>query len=360
MVQICNVFSQGDADMINELFIIGCALFFTLMLFLGFRFLPGARWQIIASLPLKKNDDGSWSGVNITYYGFLIACAQVIAVFMFSILMGSVGVPLTNLALLVAGILSVCVVASKVLARIVEKKQNTFTVGGASFVGILTAPFIVLSFNAFLHKPIPVLPVMAAMSVAYAFGEGLGRLACLSFGCCYGRPISKVHPFLARWLKHVSISFQGMTKKISYEAGLEGVPVVPVQAITSVLFVITGFVGIYLFLCEKYGGAFILSMIVIQGWRFFSEMIRADYRGKGKITVYQCMSIMAMLFAIGLQTYLPQSAQNRPDIIAGLRQLWNPSWVIFTQVLWLVVFFYLGRSRVTSSTIVIDVRRDMV
>jgi prolipoprotein diacylglyceryltransferase len=262
--------------------------------------------------------------------------------------------------MLAAGVLFVCAVASKVLARIVERKQNTFTVGGASFVGILAAPFIVMSFNAFFLKTLPVLPVMAAMSVAYAFGEGFGRLACLSFGCCYGRPISKVHPFLARWLKHVSISFQGMTKKISYEAGLEGVPVVPVQAITSILYVFIGLTGIYLFLNEKYGASFLLSIIITQSWRFFSEMLRADHRGQGKITAYQYMSIMAVLFTIGLQVYFPQSAHNRPDILAGLRQLWNPSWVIFTQALWLAVFVSLGRSKVTTSTIAIDVQRDRI
>jgi len=336
--------------MINALFIIGCTLFFTLVLYWGFRYLPGERWQIIASLPVKKNKNGSWSGINITYYGLLIACAQVVAVSMFCILMGAIHVPLNDLAYLAVGLLLICTVASKVLARVIEKKKNTFTVGGASFVGIITAPFIALAFNTFLHKPVPVLPVMAAMSIAYAFGEGLGRLACLSFGCCYGRPISKVHPILARCLKNLCISFEGMTKKISYEAGLEGVPVVPVQAITSALYVFTGLLGMYLFLNEKYGGAFILSMIVTQSWRFFSEMLRADYRGQGKITAYQCMSIVAVLFAIGLQVYFPQSAHNRPDILSGLRQLWNPSWVIFTQALWLAVFFYLGRSRVTSST----------
>lgn len=346
--------------MINELFIIGSAIFFGFVLWWGFRFLPDEKWQIIASLPVKKNEDGSWSGINITYYGLLIACAQVFAMSVFCILMGSIKAFLEDLAILAAGVLFVCVVASKALARIVEKKQNTFTVGGASFVGILTAPFVILSFNAFLDKPLPVLPVMGAMSVAYAFGEGFGRLACLSFGCCYGRPISKVHPFLARCLKNVCISFEGRTKKISYESGLEGVPVFPVQALTSVMYVFTGLVGTYLFLNEKYGGAFMLSMIVTQVWRFFSEMLRADYRGQGKITAYQCMSIVAVLFAIGLQVCFPQSAHNRPDILAGLRQLWNPSWVIFTQALWLAVFVYLGRSKVTSSTIAIDVRRDML
>lgn len=346
--------------MINELFVIGSAIFFVCILYWGCRYLPGERWQIIASFPMKKNINGSWTGVNITYYGLLIACAQVIAVSVFCILMGALSVPLSDLAMLASGLLFLCIIASKVLARIVEKKQNTFTVGGAAFVGIVASPFIILLFNAFLDNPIPVLPFMAALTIAYSLGEGLGRLACLSFGCCYGKPLSKIHPFLARCLKNVSISYDGMTKKVLYEAGLEGVPVVPVQAMTSILYVFTGLLGVYLFLNEKYCGVFIFSIIVTQGWRFLSELLRADYRGQGKITVYQWMSIIAMLFAIVFPAYVPQALQNKPDLLKGLVQLWNPAWLIFIKVLWLTVFFYLGISRVTHSTIAIDVRRDMI
>jgi prolipoprotein diacylglyceryltransferase len=346
--------------MINELFVIGSAILLAFILYWGCRYLPGERWQIIASLPMKKNKNGSWSGVNITYYGFLIACAQVIAVSVFCVLMGALSVPLSDLAMLASGLLFMCIIASKVLARVVEKKQNTFTVGGAAFAGIIIAPFIVMSFNTFLDNSIPVLPFMAALTIAYSLGEGLGRLACLSFGCCYGQPLSKIHPFLARCLKNVSISFDGMTKKVSYEAGLEGVLVVPVQAMTSILYVFIGLLGVYLFLNEEYGVAFIFLIIVTQGWRFFSEMLRADHRGQGKITAYQCMSIIAVLFAIGFQTYLPHSMQNQPELIKGLKQLWNPAWIVFIQVLWLTVFFYLGKSKVTEATISFDVRHDKI
>lgn len=346
--------------MINELFIIGCTLFFTLVLFWGFRYLPGERCQIIASLPMKKNKEGSWSGINITYYGLLIACAQVIAVSMFCILMGAIRVSLNDLELLSVGLLLVCIVASKVLARLVEKKKNTFTVGGASFVGIITAPFMVMSFDVFLNKSIPLSPVMAALSVAYSLGEGLGRLACLSFGCCYGKPLSKIHPVLARALRNVCFSFEGTTKKIVYEGGLGNEKVVPVQAMTSILYVFAGLLGFYLFLNEHYGVAFILSIVITQGWRFFSEMLRADYRGQGKFTKYQYMTILAIVLAIGLQIYLPQTHHNKPDLLAGLRQLWNPTWMIFIQVLWATVFFYLGRSRVTYATIAIGIRDDMI
>jgi hypothetical protein len=89
-------------------------------------------------------------------------------------------------------------------------------------------------------------------------------------------------------------------------------------------------------------------------------MLRADYRGNGKISAYQVMSIIAMLFAICLQTYLPEMEKNQPNLLTGLKQLWDPAWIVFIQVLWLTVFFYLGRSRITRSTITIDVQHDMI
>ena len=33
--------------------------------------------------------------------------------------------------------------------------------------------------------------VLAALAIGYILGEGLGRLACLSFGCCYGKPLDQ-------------------------------------------------------------------------------------------------------------------------------------------------------------------------
>jgi prolipoprotein diacylglyceryltransferase len=346
--------------MINELFVLGSAICFAALLFLGFRYLPREKWQILAAVPFKKDETGSWYGVNLTYYGFLIASAQIIALSMLFVLMGALNVSRTDLAIISIGLLSVCFSASKILAKIVEKKLNTFTVGGASFVGIILAPLIVWMFNGFFHKSFPMVPFLAAASIAYALGEGMGRLACISFGCCYGKPLSGMHPSVARFLKNVCISFEGKTKKIAYEAGMEGTKVLPVQPITSILYVSTGLAGVYLYLNEKYAVAFVLTIIVTQGWRFFSEILRADYRGKGKITAYQCMSLFAVLLAIIFLVFTPYTPQYHPDLLIGIKQLWDPVWIIFVQLVWVTVFLYLGRSRVTSSTLVFNVRHDMI
>ncbi|NLW34770.1 MAG: prolipoprotein diacylglyceryl transferase [Syntrophorhabdus aromaticivorans] len=345
--------------MVNELFILGSAVCFALILLWSFKHLPRERWQIIAAVPVKKDQTGLWCGINITYYGFIITSAQATAVSMFFILMGALNVSHGDLAIILIGLLFLCLAASKIVARIVEGKKNTFTVGGASFIGLISAPLIIWFFNGFSHDSVPMLPFLAAASISHAIGEGLGRLACLSFGCCYGKPIGKVHPFMGKLFEHFSVVFEGKTKKITYEAGMEGVKVFPIQSATSILYVSTGLIGTYLYLNGRYASAFLFTVAVTQGWRFFSEMLRADYRGRGKITAYQFMSLIGTLLAAGFQAYAPHTSWPRPNLVNGIRQLWNPGWIIFLQILWVTLFFYFGRSRVTDSTIAFNVRHDM-
>jgi hypothetical protein len=80
-------------------------------------------------------------------------------------------------------------------------------------------------------------PALAAIMIAYAFGEGLGRLACISFGCCYGVALQEAHPLLRRVFDRWHFVFFGDTKKISYASGLAGKQVVPIQAITLLLYI---------------------------------------------------------------------------------------------------------------------------
>jgi hypothetical protein len=51
--------------------------------------------------------------------------------------------------------------------------------------------------------------------IAYAFGEGLGRLACISFGCCYGVALPEAHPLLRHMFDRWHFVFSGSMKKIS-------------------------------------------------------------------------------------------------------------------------------------------------
>lgn len=341
--------------MANSIFVLVLAAGFSLLLTWCFKKLPGERWQIFASVPVGKDASGRWRGVNLTYYGLLSANAYGAAIAILYVLLGAVSVPLWAIFAVVAPILIVCVAASKLIARMVEKKAHTFTVGGASFVGILLAPWIITFVPRASIWPIdfhiPVMPALAALSISYAMGEGIGRLACISFGCCYGKPLSSVHPFLRRIFENRCFIFSGKTKKIAYASGLDGQKVIPVQAITSVLYVCAALAGIELYLSSHFLASFILTVVITQGWRAFSEMLRADYRGEGKVSAYQVMGVTAIVYSLSLPMLFPDSPVNPPDLMAGLRCIWQPTFLVFLYAVRIAIFIYTGRSSVTGSTL---------
>lgn len=315
----------------------------------GGRNLPAERWQMLASLPVAKNGDGSWRAVNLTWYGALNALAYVLATATALVLLGAVGVGLGGLLAIVAGVLGLCIPASRLVARLVEGKRNTFSVGGASFVGIIAAPWIAMLVGLWSPE-IAVLPVLAALSIAYAVGEGVGRMACLSFGCCYGRPVDSLprpwRNLFARW----NIVFEGETKKAAYAHGLCGHQIVPVQLMTAYLYCGAAVAGLVLFFQGAFGAALILPLAVTQVWRVFSEFLRADYRGNQKISAYQIMAGIGVAYGVVLPLLFSAPALA-PDLGQGLTALWTAPVLLVLQALAVVIFLHTGRSTVTDSVV---------
>ena len=141
---------------------------------------------------------------------------------------------------------------------------------------------------------------MAALAAAYALGEGIGRLACISFGCCYGKPMDEVHPLLRRLFAGRAFVFTGATKKIAYADGLQGREIFPVQAVTATIYCAAALIGVYLFLKGYFRAAFLVPLLATQLWRFVSEFARADYRGRGRISAYQKMALAAAAYGLAV------------------------------------------------------------
>ncbi|MDY6792766.1 MAG: prolipoprotein diacylglyceryl transferase [Thermodesulfobacteriota bacterium] len=339
----------------NELFIICFGTAIALGLVWCFKNLPKEKWQIIGSIPVKKVVGNKWQGINFTYYGFFNANAFALAITILFVLLGGMGIPEPAVLMIVTAYLGVCMPASSLIAKLVEKKSFTFTVAGASFVGIIMGPWLILLFDYISHMwirvDLPVIPILASLSIAYTFGEGAGRLACISFGCCYGRPVCEIHPLFRNFFKKLSFRFYGKTKKIAYAGGLEGEQVIPVQAITSVIYLITGLISMYFFLRGQYPFAFMISICITQLWRFLSEFFRADYRGNGKITAYQIMSIVMVIYSAIILSFFPLQYPVRPEIVIGIKSLWTPELIIFIQAIWIISFLFLGKSHVTGSNL---------
>lgn len=349
--------------MTNLILLPALVVFFTALFYWAFRNLPAEHWQILATVPFKQRDDGTWSGVNLTYYGFFNASACVFSCVTVFTLMGSVGVPVRTTFSVVVLLFLICVPAAKIVARIVERKSSTFTIGGASFVGIVLLPWIVEAFNSFAAGPfgltVPATQMLAAVAIAYAFGEGFGRLACISFGCCYGKLLWQAPLPLQKIPRRYCFIFRGETKKVAYEGDLIERPLIPIQAATAIISTLAGLGGTFFFLTSHWTTAMVLPLAVTQIWRVFSETLRADYRGGGRISAYQLLAIAALVYALGWAAVL-ESVPAAPNVLTGLRALASTPLLLFLEILWIAIFFYMGRSSVTAARLSFHVVRENI
>jgi hypothetical protein len=347
----------------NTLFVLSMALFLIPVFVWSFRALPGERWQIICAIPVRKRSDGSWQGLNLTYYGLFNAIALSSGIALVFVLTGAAAVDVRLFAVTVVILLSICLPASKIIARVVEKKKNTFSVGAASFLGIILGPWLVLMIETIARQTMDVgfnvMAVMSSLMVGYALGEGIGRLACISFGCCYGRPIDQMPPFMRRYFSWATFTYTGCTKKIAYAHHLEGQRIFAIQAVTSVLYTASALVGTLLVLNGDHAWAYFVCLFITQGWRFLSEFLRADYRGDRRISVYQIMSLLTIPYGLLLPFVFPTSG-HAADLQAGLQLLWNPAVILFLQAVGIVMFLRTGRSQVTGSGVSFHVKHDQI
>ncbi len=340
--------------MTNIILISGLAAAYLVLLSWACRTLPGEKWQVLATMPKAKNMGGSWDGVNLTYYGFFSATAYAAAAALMVMMLGALGVAPVQTLSLAAPLLLVCIPASSLVARVVEKKPATFTIGGASFVGLIIAPWITLLIGVLTGERsggLQVAPVMAALAVAYAFGEGLGRLACISFGCCYGKPLDQCSALTQSVFRGRVFIFRGAMKKAAYEGGLEGRPLLPVQAMSSLVCVGASLGGLWLFLSGFFAAALWLVLLVTQSWRAYSETLRRDYRGGGRMSAYQVMALAGIVYGGLAVMVFPVSPLPIPKASAGLGALWSAGVLICLESLWLFILMYMGRSKVTGATI---------
>ncbi len=348
--------------MTETLFLAAFAVGLTLLYIWAFRTLPGERWQFLASTPDRRSPLAG-AGINFTFYGFFSATAYAVSTAVFLILIGSVGVPLTVGLLAVGLLLLICAPASQLIAWAVEGKRYGFTIGGASFVGLFATPLLLIGLDRYLGPvvgfSIPLAPSLAAMAIAYVLGEGLGRLACISFGCCYGKPVKEARGWVRAFSERYSFVFQGKTKKIAFASNLEGVPVVPVQAMTATLHGVTAIAAMALFFGGYYHIVIPLALATAQIWRTYSETFRADYRGDQEISAYQWMAAIGTLAVLAAPFVLGHSPV-RADLGAGLRALWRPEAIVFLQGVWIGLFVYMGRSMQTGAHVSYHVRQDRI
>jgi prolipoprotein diacylglyceryltransferase len=330
--------------------------------------MPREGWQFVATIPTRKIGGNLWHGLNLTWYGALTAIAFVVAVAIVIALCASAAVPVAVVATTCAALCALSLWASRAVAQWVERMPNTHTVGGALFVVVLAAPVVLWVISvlfswlgwAVILNPTEVLHVLAAMVIGYTFGEGIGRVACISFGCCWGKRVDQLRGPWRKLFERLNVKFYGATKKIAYASNLAGVPVVPIQAMTASWHLLVGVLGLWLYLKGWIATAMVLAMAATQCWRFASEFLRADFRGFGRITKYQWMA----LATIGICTIYALVLRNgrdptiTPDPTLGLSALWSPWMLLGLQVLFIAVFLKVGKSSVTKARMRLSMASD--
>jgi prolipoprotein diacylglyceryltransferase len=330
----------------------------------AFRHLPRERWQILAVLPREHEQGGGWRGTNLSYYGVFNALAMATAVAVAVFLPGSVGLPLGYLTGCVLAFLTVVLPASKLVNRMVEGHWHGFTVGGGCFVGMVAGPWVIWGVSILALPPGDAVSavsfVLGALAPAYALGEGIGRLACISFGCCYGRPLADSPAWLQKLFGPWAFVFEGRLKKASYAHGYQGQRLIPVQALTAVISSLAGLAGVALFLSGRPVAAFVLAIVATQVWRFLSEFLRADYRGAGRISAYQWMALAGTGYTVLFGLLWPAVPRTVPDVARGLALLWTPGAIVLIEVVALFVLLRMGVSTVTTSHITLDLRHDRI
>lgn len=319
----------------------------------GLKVLPRENMQILASIPVRRRTDGLWQGVNLTWYGAMQALAMVSAAGLGLILACAAGVPTAEIAVVALVLIAVALPSARGVAYWVERRRGSFTVGGAIFVATLAMPWTVLAADAYFGTSCA-LAVVAALAAAYALGEGIGRLACISFGCCYGRRLSDCPRWLRRLFANRPAVVVGRTRKAVYASGCEGVPLVPVPALSAVVLSGAGVVASLLYLEGRVRAAALVALGIAFGWRFASEFVRADYRGKGRISAYQAMALGCLAYAIPVVLVLPQP-NHQPDVGRCLSLVVSPLLWAALAALGIAVFAYLGTSTVTTATIELGV-----
>jgi Prolipoprotein diacylglyceryl transferase len=278
----------------------------------------------------------------------LLACDQLY------VLVGAMGQPILPAATYVGLLLAVGIPASKFVARWVEGIPG-HTIGGAVFAVLMSAlPAMAITrlvANALAWPAFDPGVVIAAACIAYVLGEAIGRLACLSFGCCYGKPIDQCTSLQKALYSRFTETYRGRFKKISYASGLNDRPVIAVQSIACALLFSIFLVSLWLFWKGHIAASIVVSLGLSQLWRTYSEQLRADFRGRDGFTVYQAMALVgAFLSVVFAWIY---GGSNATLIVASAYRGWiaatQAEVIVGSQLLAFVIVLYMGRSSVTSS-----------
>lgn len=130
-------------------------------------------------------------GLNIQYYGLIIAIAMVLAVIVVCSLCKKRGLKIDDILLLALYAIPIAIVGARAFYIIFETTGYTFLQmiaiwnGGLVLYGAIIGGVIGAGLYCLIHKK-SFLIVGDVACVGLILGQGIGRIGCYFAGCCYG------------------------------------------------------------------------------------------------------------------------------------------------------------------------------
>ncbi|MEW6237788.1 MAG: prolipoprotein diacylglyceryl transferase [Candidatus Omnitrophota bacterium] len=247
-------------------------------------------------------------GVQITTYGLMIACAFAV-LWLCSVSRGEkLGYP----ADFIPNIMMIVAVSAFVFARllhvlvdwesyaehpykIVFSRDGFVYLGG--FVGAIIATVVYSRCKGI--RPLALGDLFAPY---LALAQGIGRIGCFLFGCCYGGVCS--HSWAVRFPQDSPAFYDHLNRGLIDAMASASLPVHPTQLYESFFNFAHFAVLLLIRLRQKFLGQLAMCYLMIySAGRFAIEFFRGDFRGAlGPLSTSQIMSLL--LFAGGLAGYL--------------------------------------------------------
>lgn len=167
------------------------------------------------------------------------------------------------------------------------------TVAFVSWGGIVAVPFILIGFSAASGRPL--LLLMDATALAVPLGHAIGRVGCISYGCCFGRPTRGT----------LAVRYHDPQAKAVRLAGLGGVPLHPTPLYEGAwnlgLFALLNALA---FLGAPQGVPATLYLLLYGLGRFATEFFR-DNQGRMVWGPLAVNHLLALVLAVSGAAFLP-------------------------------------------------------
>ncbi len=247
-------------------------------------------------------------GIQITTYGLMMA----IAFATFWLCTISRGQKLGYSPEFIQNLMMVIVISAFISARLLHVivdwpyyKQYPWNIilsrDGFVFLGGFVGAVVIGSYYTRRHG-YPILGVADLVAPFLALAQGIGRIGCFLFGCCYGSVCE--HGLSVHFPQGSPAFYDHLNHGWLSQSAVTSLPVYPSQLFHSASnFIIFGIL-IFIRTRHTFRGQLAVSYLILYSLgRFITEFFRGDYRGAvGPLSTSQLIGIA--LFILGLVGYI--------------------------------------------------------